>query len=97
MLSSIRSIPRRLGGKQALLDVLQQFADAGEDDPHNGLKATLTETDDLEVIFAQIPEGGPYAEVEETKFPNKIEFTYGTCYGGTCGIGATLNPLEGNN
>lgn len=89
MLTSTRSISRFFGGKEAFLDILQQFANAGEDDPHCGLKEALTRSDDLEVIFAQISEGGPYAELRKTSSPDRIMFTYGTCYGGTCGMGAT--------
>lgn len=85
----MRSISRRLGGKEAFLDVLQQFANAAEESPHSRLKEALSKTTHLKVIFAQIPEGGPYAELEETSSPDRIEFTYGSCYGGTSGMGAT--------
>jgi len=89
MLTSIRSISRFFGGKGVFLDVLRPFANAGEGNPHCGLQEALTRSNDLEVIFAQISEGGPYAEPKKTPSPDRIKFTYGTCYGGTCGMGTT--------
>lgn len=84
----IRNATRKIGGKADLLDILCQWAQAGETDLHHTLRRQLDENLPLEGIFAQISEGGPYVDIRHRRgsLHPEIDVCYGNCYGGTCGI-----------